>query len=54
MPTIEKPYPSWILNEETDQWIAPIDLPDTEYMYSWDEENLRWTHTGYKVDGPFN
>ena len=30
----KKPYPSWILNETTCQWEAPIALPDTENKYN--------------------
>ena len=36
-----KPYPSWILNENTCQWIAPIPAP--EYgKYVWDENTISW------------
>lgn len=38
-----KPYPSWVLNEETCQWEAPIPYPgDTENIYLWNEENQTW------------
>ena len=37
-----KPYPSWILNEETCQWDAPAALPDTENSYNWNEETQQW------------
>jgi len=37
-----KPYISWILNETTCQWEAPIALPDTENRYNWNEENQTW------------
>jgi hypothetical protein len=48
-----KPYSSWILNETTCYWEAPVAYPSvTEYgdpakIYSiyWDEDNLRWTAT---------
>jgi hypothetical protein len=39
------PYPSWILNETTGQWEAPVTQPeltqeqiDGGYYYTWDEE----------------
>lgn len=39
------PHPSWILNETTGQWEAPVTQPeltqeqiDGGYFYSWDEE----------------
>ena len=37
-----KPYPSWILNEETCRWDAPVAKPDNENPYIWDEETLSW------------
>jgi hypothetical protein len=38
-----KPYPSWLLNEDTCQWEAPIPYPDDDLMYQWDEEQGDWT-----------
>ena len=37
-----KPYNSWILNEDTCQWEAPVALPDTENRYTWNEINQNW------------
>ena len=37
-----KPYNSWILNEDTCQWEAPVALPDTENRYNWNETNQTW------------
>jgi hypothetical protein len=37
-----QPYPSWILNEETAQWGAPIPYPEGGLMYFWDEEIVDW------------
>ena len=37
----EKPYDSWVLNEETCNWEAPIPMPD-DGVYVWDEQNLNW------------
>jgi len=43
-----KPYPSWVLNENTCLWQAPIPMPDTgvwswnESTLSWDESTLNW------------
>jgi hypothetical protein len=37
-----QPYPSWLLNEETAQWEAPIPYPDGDLMYSWNEELGDW------------
>jgi len=37
-----KPYASWLLNETTCQWEAPVALPDTENRYNWNEETQQW------------
>jgi len=44
-----KPYPSWVLNEETCRWEAPIPMPTltqeqiaARNYYAWNEENLTW------------
>jgi hypothetical protein len=36
------PYPSWILNEDTCNWVSSIPYPEGEGMYSWDEDQLQW------------
>ena len=37
-----KPYPSWILNESTWLWKAPVDYPTDEGRYTWNEETTSW------------
>ena len=37
-----KPFNSWILDETTCQWEAPVALPDTENRYNWNETNQNW------------
>lgn len=37
-----QPYPSWIINEDTCRWEAPVAQPDDGNRYSWDEDNLAW------------
>ena len=37
-----KPFNSWILNETTCKWEAPIALPDRENTYYWNEETQQW------------
>jgi hypothetical protein len=37
-----KPYPSWLLNEETCLWNSPIPRPNDEKDYIWDESTLSW------------
>jgi len=39
----KKPYNSWILNETTCLWEAPIPYPTDGQRYSWNEENKNWT-----------
>ena len=38
-----KPYNSWILNENTCLWDAPVARPNDNNIYSWNEENQNWT-----------
>ena len=38
----KKPYNSWVLNETTCLWEAPVALPDTENRYNWNETNQTW------------
>ena len=35
-------YPSWILNQETYKYEAPIPMPNDGKTYYWNEENLSW------------
>lgn len=37
-----QPYPSWVLNNETCLWDAPIPYPSGGKYYMWDEENTDW------------
>jgi len=37
-----KPYNSWILNEQTCNWEAPVVKPNDGNMYNWNEQNLNW------------
>ena len=37
-----KPFASWVLNETTCQWEAPIVMPIDEYFYAWNEETTSW------------
>lgn len=38
-----KPYNSWILDEETCRWNAPLEKPSLDKNYIWSEETLTWT-----------
>ena len=37
-----QPYASWILNEDTCQWEAPVPYPTDGVMYTWNEETTDW------------
>jgi hypothetical protein len=38
-----KPYESWILNEDSCLWDAPVPYPTDGEMYTWDEDSVLWT-----------
>jgi hypothetical protein len=40
--TPPKPYPSWILNEDTCLWDAPAVMPSDGERYVWDEATTTW------------
>lgn len=37
-----KPYESWILNEESCLWEAPVAMPTDGGIYTWDEAITSW------------
>jgi hypothetical protein len=37
-----KPYPSWVLNEDSCLWESPVAYPDNGERYEWNEENETW------------
>ena len=38
-----KPYASWLLNEETCNWNAPVEMPVEEgKFFTWDEDSTSW------------
>lgn len=37
-----QPFESWLLDEDTCQWVAPKPYPADDKMYKWDEESLDW------------
>ena len=41
-----QPYPSWILNETSCQWQAPVPLPNESGVYAWDEQSKSWERLG--------
>ena len=47
-----KPYPSWTLVEDTCRWTAPVEEPDDDKVYDWNEDvyqadnNNGWVEKG--------
>ena len=49
-----KPYESWVLDEETCRWAAPVPYPEDDVMYQWDEETIDWIATDYSAQPAIN
>ena len=39
---LPQPYPSWILDRDKGIWLPPVELPDQDHHYVWNEENIGW------------
>ena len=37
-----KPFASWVLNEDTCLWDAPVAMPQDGKIYFWDEATTNW------------
>ena len=37
-----KPFASWVLDETTAQWKAPVDMPTDDKIYTWNETTTTW------------
>jgi hypothetical protein len=37
-----QPFASWTLDENTCQWKAPVDYPNDDKFYTWNEESKSW------------
>jgi hypothetical protein len=44
-----KPYASWVLNEDTCLWDAPVPMPTDKKLYVWDEATTAWTELASKT-----
>lgn len=44
-----KPFPSWVLNEQSCLWESPIPMPNDGKMYIWDENTQSWVE--YSPEG---
>jgi hypothetical protein len=49
---LPQPYPSWVLNQDTCIWEAPVPRPTGGIAYSWDESTLSW-HDVMSVPIPY-
>lgn len=38
-----KPFDSWVLDEQTCQWMPPVAMPTDGQLYIWNEETQSWT-----------
>lgn len=41
-----QPFPSWVLNEDTCLWDAPVPMPTDDKAYTWDETTGSWVAQG--------
>lgn len=37
-----KPYNSWVIDEDTCLWKAPVAMPNDDGIYTWNESTLSW------------
>jgi hypothetical protein len=37
-----KPFASWVLNDDTCLWDAPVAMPDDDKQYQWNEDTQAW------------
>jgi len=40
-----RPYDSWILDEETCLWTAPVTRPNDDKLYIWNESDQQWVES---------
>ena len=45
-----KPFASWLLNQETAQWQAPIACPSDDLIYLWNEELGDWEPSNFEIE----
>ena len=43
-----KPFASWLLNEDTCQWVSPVSYPTDGKRYNWNEETISWVLSEYQ------
>ncbi len=45
-----QPFASWLLDEETCLWVAPVPYPNDNLIYSWDEEAGDWVAVEFPLE----
>jgi hypothetical protein len=45
-----KPYTSWVLDEQTCNWVAPVAYPTDGFTYIWNENNTNWEIANFAPD----
>ncbi|NBO27127.1 MAG: hypothetical protein EBU96_10145 [Actinobacteria bacterium] len=43
-----QPFASWLLNEDTCLWNAPVAMPQDGKLYNWDEASTAWVEITVK------
>jgi hypothetical protein len=43
----QQTFPSWVLNEDTCRWEAPVPMPEDGQMYIWDEATTNWVKISF-------
>jgi hypothetical protein len=49
-----KPFDSWLLDEDTCWWKAPVAMPTDGKYYTWDENTTSWLEVFYTLDEDTN
>jgi len=44
-----QPYPSWLLNEDTCLWQAPVAYPTDDKVYDWNEDTTSWVEVTEEI-----
>jgi hypothetical protein len=44
-----KPFNSWIVNEETARWEAPVPYPTDGLAYVWNNNKINWEATSFEA-----
>lgn len=47
----QKPYPSWVLDEPTARWKAPVNQPSDGKAYGWNENSRKWIELEAPAEG---